>query len=104
MLKVLVHKNAPIADNILRLTASSCMNRLESSFRWNCTSVLLIKIDVHLSFQCQYIFVHDALQHYIESGFKLEIAADDLKDQLQILRKNLSSQSRLDLELEVCQD
>lgn len=50
--------------------------------------------------ECQYIFVHDALQHYIESGFKLDIAADDLKDHLQILRKNLSSQSRLDLELE----
>ncbi|KAM7433559.1 hypothetical protein ABFA07_016213 [Porites harrisoni] len=50
--------------------------------------------------ECQYIFVHDALQHYIESGFKLDIVADDLKDHLQILRKNLSSQSRLDLELE----
>ena len=62
------------------------------------------KLTFIFPFQCQYIFVHDALQHYIESGFKLDIAADDLKDHLQILRKNLSSQSRLDLELEVCQD
>ncbi|XP_078343622.1 receptor-type tyrosine-protein phosphatase epsilon-like isoform X2 [Oculina patagonica] len=50
--------------------------------------------------ECQYIFLHDAILHYIESGFKLSIPADDLKDYVQKLRKNLSSQSKLEVEFE----
>ncbi|XP_015770016.1 PREDICTED: receptor-type tyrosine-protein phosphatase F-like [Acropora digitifera] len=48
-----------------------------------------------LSFICQYIFVHDALLHYIESGFRLAIPIDDLKDYVHKLEKNLST---LDIE------
>lgn len=50
--------------------------------------------------ECQYVFVHDALLHYIESDYKLAIPADDLKDYVQKLRKNLSTTSRLDVEIE----
>ena len=52
-------------------------------------------------FQCQYIFVHDALLHFIESGFQLSIPIDELKDHVQKLRKNCSSTSGLEVEFEV---
>ncbi|XP_074609582.1 receptor-type tyrosine-protein phosphatase gamma-like isoform X3 [Acropora palmata] len=48
--------------------------------------------------ECQYIFVHDALLHYIESGFRLAIPIDDLKDYVHKLEKNRSNQSTLDIE------
>ncbi|XP_015780016.1 PREDICTED: tyrosine-protein phosphatase 99A-like [Acropora digitifera] len=47
---------------------------------------------------CQYIFVHDALLHYIESGFRLAIPIDDLKDYVHKLETNRSNQSTLDIE------
>ena len=52
-------------------------------------------------FQCQYIFVHDALLHYIESGFRLAIPIDDLKDYVHKLENNRSNQSTLDIEFQV---
>ncbi|XP_022784569.1 receptor-type tyrosine-protein phosphatase delta-like isoform X2 [Stylophora pistillata] len=50
--------------------------------------------------ECQYIFVHDALLHFIESGFQLSIHIDNLRDCVQKLRKNCSSASGLELEFE----
>ncbi|RMX56715.1 hypothetical protein pdam_00015776 [Pocillopora damicornis] len=50
--------------------------------------------------ECQYIFVHDALLHFIESGFQLSIPIDELKDHVQKLRKNCSSTSGLEVEFE----
>lgn len=50
--------------------------------------------------ECQYVFVHDALLHYINSGFKVAVPSDSLKDHVQKLRKNMSTQSRLDVEFE----
>lgn len=51
--------------------------------------------------QCQYIFVHDALQHYIDSDLRLSIPVDELKGSVLKLRKNLSTKSKLEVEFEV---
>ncbi|XP_020606376.1 receptor-type tyrosine-protein phosphatase alpha-like [Orbicella faveolata] len=50
--------------------------------------------------ECQYIFVHDALQHYIDSDLRLSIPIDELKGSVQKLRKNLSNKSKLEVEFE----
>ena len=56
-------------------------------------------------FQSQYIFVHDALLHYIESDFKIAIPIEDLKGHLHNLRRNLPNPStgktKLEVEFEV---